>query len=188
MGFKIDLLPAFLLSGCLILAAVWVFARVRSDYRTHGRLTRPVAVLQTGYFFAYAFSSYLFLDSRFNSITSQGFLLVLSIVLMIAGVGIALLSMPFLGRRSFGGEVGSLHTTGIYRYSRNPQLTGSFLFIAGYALLWPSWPGLLWAGIWCVICYLMVGAEEEHLVKVFGREYEEYYARTPRYLGIRRKQ
>jgi hypothetical protein len=39
------------------------------------------------------------------------------------------LSMPFLGQRSFGREVGRLRTTGLYRYSRNPQLVRGCFFI-----------------------------------------------------------
>ena len=147
-------------------------------------LTRPVAVLQTGYFIIYALCSYVFLDSRLTAIASKGFLLGYAVLLMIGGLSVVLLSMPFLGRRSFGAEIGQLHTKGIYRFSRNPQLVGSFFFIVGYVLLWPSWIGALWAALWLPISYLMVRAEEEHLTSVFGKEYEEYCRRTPRYIGV----
>ncbi len=146
MGIQINLVAAILIAGGLLLLASYVFARVRSDYRTQGTLTRPVAILQTGFFFVYSFSSYLFLDSRLTAISTRGVLLGLAVFLMITGLSVVLLSMPFLGRRSFGREVGRLHTSGFYHYSRNPQLAGSFFFIVGYVLLWPSWAGLLWAG------------------------------------------
>jgi protein-S-isoprenylcysteine O-methyltransferase Ste14 len=107
-----------------------------------------------------------------------------AVLLMIAGLSVVLLSMPFLGRRSFGAEVGQLHTKGIYRFSQNPQLVGSFSFIVGYVLLWPSWTGVLWAAVWLPISYLMVRAEEEHLRSVFGKEYEQYCRRTPRFVGV----
>lgn len=184
MGIELNPLAALLIAGGLLLLAFYVFARVRSDYATQGTLTRPVAVLQTGFFFIYALSSYLFLDSRLTAISSQGVVLGLALFLMIAGLLVVLLSMPFLGRRSFGREVGQLHTSGIYHYSRNPQLLGSFFFIVGYVLLWPSWIGLLWASLWLPICYLMVRAEEEHLAKTFGKDYAEYCRRTPRYIGV----
>ena len=184
MGIQLDPLSAFLLAGGLLALAFFVFARVRSDYRTSGHLTRPAAVLQTGFFFVYAFSSYLFLDSRLTAVSATDGLLVLALVLMIAGLSIVLSSMPFLGKRSFGREIGQLHTSGIYQYSRNPQVTGSFVFIIGYILLWPSWTGLIWAVLWLPISWLMVRGEEEHLSKVFGKEYEQYCGRTPRYIGI----
>jgi protein-S-isoprenylcysteine O-methyltransferase Ste14 len=184
MGIQLDPIAAAVIAGGLLLLAFYIFARVRSDYRRHGLLTRPVAVLQTGYFFIYAVCSYLFLDSRLTDVASKGVLLGLAVLLMTAGLLVVLLSMPILGRRSFGAEVGRLHTTGIYRFSRNPQLVGSFTFIIGYVLLWPSWTGALWAALWLPISYWMVKGEEEHLASVFGKEYEAYCRRTPRYIGI----
>jgi protein-S-isoprenylcysteine O-methyltransferase Ste14 len=184
VAIQLDPLAAGVIAGGLLLLAFYVFARVRSDYRARGLLTRPVAVLQTGYFCIYALCSYLFLDSRFTAVASTGVLLGFAVLLMIAGLAIVLLSMPFLGRRSFGAEVGQLYTNGIYRFSRNPQLIGSFSFITGYALLWPSWTGALWAALWLPISYLMVRAEEEHLRSVFGQDYEQYCRRTPRYIGL----
>ena len=187
MGVQLGPLAAFPFAGGLLVAAFFVFARVRGDYEARGALSRPVAILQTGFFFLYALSSYLFLDSRLSTISGHGLVLVLALLLTSLGLLLVLLSMPFLGRRSFGGEVGALHTSGVYKYSRNPQLVGGFLFVVGYALLWPSWAGLLWAGIWLPTSRLMVGGEEAHLRKAFGEEYEEYCRRTPRYLGLPRR-
>jgi protein-S-isoprenylcysteine O-methyltransferase Ste14 len=187
VGIQLSPLAGITIACGLVLIACSVFARVRADYRAQGALSRPVAVLQTGFFFLYALSSYLFLDSRITHVTTRGLLLGLAVILMIAGLSTVLLSMPFLGTRSFGREVGRLHTEGIYRYSRNPQLVGGFSFIAGYALLWPSWIGLLWAGLWLPISGLMVRAEEDHLLRVFGKEYEEYRRRTPRFVGMPRQ-
>jgi protein-S-isoprenylcysteine O-methyltransferase Ste14 len=106
---------------------------------------------------------------------------------MIIGFLLVVFSMPFLGKRSFGQEVGSLRTSGLYRYSRNPQLVGGFFFIVGYAMLWLSWNGVLWASLWLLITHLMVRGEETHLEKVFGDEYQNYCVYTPRYLGLPKK-
>ncbi|MFC2064679.1 methyltransferase family protein [Chloroflexota bacterium] len=95
--------------------------------------------------------------------------------------------MSFPGKQSFGGEVNGLRDNGIYRYSRNLQLVGGFLFICGYAMLWPSLSGSFWAGLWLVISHLMVRGEEIHLKKVFGDEFSAYCERTPRYLGFPKK-
>lgn len=183
MGIQLDPIAAIAIAGGLFLLAFYVFARVRSDYRAEGMLTRPMAALQTGYFFIHALCSYLLLDSGLTAVASRGVLLGIAVLLMIAGLSVVLLSMPFLGRKSFGAEVGQLHAKGIYRFSRNPQLVGGF-FIVGYVLLWPSWTGALWAALWLPVSYVMVRTEEEHLASVFGTEYEEYCRRTPRYIGV----
>jgi len=178
---------ALVLLAALLAAAFFVFARVRADYQTLGKLSRPVAILQVAYFCAYAFSCYAFLDSRLSQVKTAGLFFPLALVLMTTGFLLVAFSMPFLCQRSFGREVGSLRTGGLYRYSRNPQLVGGFLFIAGYALLWPSWKGALWAALWLVIAQLMVRGEEPHLQDVFGQEYRNYCAQTPRYLGLPKK-
>jgi len=175
---------SLLIIAALLAAAFFVFARVKSDYQAHGALSRPVAVLQVGYFCVYALCSYVFLDSGLSHITAVGLLFPLAILLMIIGFLMVAFSMPFLGRRSFGREVGSLRSDGLYRYSRNPQLVGGFFFIVGYAMLWPSWQGALWASLWLLIAHWMVRAEETHLEDVFGDEYRAYCVRTPRYLGL----
>lgn len=187
MGGALKIFGTLLLLAALLAAAFYVFARVRSEYQLLGRLSRPVAVLQTGYFCMYALCSYFFLDSRLSHVNTKGLFFPLAVALMVIGLLMVVLSMPFLGRRSFGVEVGGLRTSGLYRYSRNPQLVGGFFFIVGYAMLWPSWQGALWASLWLVIAHLMVRGEEMHLEKVFGDEYRAYCARTSRYLGLPRK-
>lgn len=187
MGGTLNVLENLLLLTVLLAAAFFVFAKVKSDYQLHHRLSRLIAVLQTGYFCVYALCSYVFLDSRFSHISAKGFVFFLAVLFMVIGVLMVAFSMPFLGRRSFGMEVGSLRTSGLYRYSRNPQLVGAFIFIVGYAMLWPSWTGALWASLWLIIAQLMVRGEEVHLEHVFGAEYRDYCMRTPRYLGLPKK-
>jgi len=184
MVFVLNTPASIVLLAGLLALAFWVFGRVRADYRALGRLSPFTAVIQTGYFCVYALCSYAFLDSRLAYIRISGALLGLAIALMVAGFVIVLFSMPFLGRRSFGHETGSLRTSGLYHYSRNPQLVGGFLFMLGYAMLWPSWQGAVWAGLWLVVAWLMVRAEEEHLRNIFGEPYHEYCDRTPRYIGL----
>ena len=184
MGINLHPLIALWLTSNLLLLTIFTFTVVRLDYRQKGKLTPWVALLQTGFFFVYAFSSYLFLDSRLKTVTTNRILLALAVLLMLAGLTAVLLSMPSLGKRSFGAQVGELHTSGLYRFSRNPQLVGSFIFILGYVLLWPSWNGLIWAALWLPISHLMVRGEEEHLRSVFGEQYEQYCKSTPRYIGF----
>jgi protein-S-isoprenylcysteine O-methyltransferase Ste14 len=187
LGEPLNVFGSLLLLGALLAAAFFVFARVRSDYQTHGRLSRLISILQVAYFCMYALASYAFLDSRLSHVNTAGLMFPLGLILMLIGFLLVVFSMPFLGQQSFGREVGSLWTSGLYRYSRNPQLVGGFFFIVGYAALWPSWKGALWASLWLVITHLMVRGEETHLENVFGDEYRNYCARTPRYLGLPKK-
>jgi len=184
MGITLNPSISLLLLAVLLAGAYFVFWRVRLDYTRFGKLSRPVAILQVAYFFLYALASYAFLDSRLSQVDTAGALFLPALILMGAGLLFVLFSMPFLGRRSFGQEVGSLRTSGLYHFSRNPQLVGGFLFIAGYSLLWLSWSGAVWAALWLLLSHLMVRGEEEHLERTFGEAYREYCARTPRYLGL----
>ena len=174
-----------LILALLAAGTILVFRRVRADYRSLGRLSRGVSIAQTGFFCVYALCSYVFLDSRIAHIAIRGALLVIALLLMAAGFAMVAAAMSSLGSRStFAGDTPALRTAGLYRYSRNPQLVGGFLFIIGYAMLWPSWHGALWALLFAFIGHVMVLGEEEHLHRLFGEPYRAYCRQTPRYLGL----
>jgi len=80
-------------------------------------------------------------------------------------------------------DPGKLATTGPYRWSRNPQYVGWFLFQLGFALNdWSLWclAALLISGI---SLHLLVLVEEEHLHRTFGEQYAEFCRSIPRYAG-----
>ncbi|MDJ0911873.1 MAG: isoprenylcysteine carboxylmethyltransferase family protein [Woeseiaceae bacterium] len=80
-------------------------------------------------------------------------------------------------------DQGELTICGPYRFSRNPQYVGYFLFLAGYAMNdWSLWC-LAVLAIVAVSLHLLVLIEEEHLKRVFGDEYAEFLRRVPRYFG-----
>ena len=75
-----------------------------------------------------------------------------------------------------------LHTTGLFRWSRNPGLVGMYLFIVG---LWLAMPSLAMAGgivVYVVYMDFKVHMEEDFLLNQFGQEYANYRNRTGRYL------
>jgi protein-S-isoprenylcysteine O-methyltransferase Ste14 len=90
-------------------------------------------------------------------------------------------------RQSWGMDVGRLITTGIYRYSRNPQTLGIMLALLGAGLLGNSAAAMLLAMIAWLASATWIRREEGILVEQFGAEYEAYCARTPRWLGPPRK-
>jgi len=107
---------------------------------------------------------------------------------LIGFVGVGLCVFGIVAFRSmakmFCLNVGELTEVGPYRWSRNPQYVGFFLFLLGFAL--NDW------SLWClaalvvvmVYIHLLVLIEEEHLRRVFGEQYIEFCRRTPRYVGF----
>jgi protein-S-isoprenylcysteine O-methyltransferase Ste14 len=78
-------------------------------------------------------------------------------------------------------EPSRLHTSGLFRYSRNPGLVGMYVFVLG---LWLAAPSLtMLAGIAVYVLYMdfKVRMEEDFLEKRFGTAYVAYRRRTGRY-------
>ncbi len=183
-----NIMVLLVVSIALVMAAFLFFARVRSDYRIHGKLSPLSAFLQTAILCLYAVASYIYLDSSLGRINTASPLFAVSILLIVTGLVTVLAAMGKLGwGETFGKEAAVLRRTGLYRYSRNPQLVGGLFLIVGYALLWPSWSGAVWVGIYVVIAHFMIRTEEEHLERLFGEEYREYCESTPCYIGLSRR-
>ena len=83
-------------------------------------------------------------------------------------------------------DVGTLTVSGPYRWSRNPQYVGYFLFLFGFALNdWSPWclAALL---VVAISLHLLVLVEEEHLHRMFGEQYLEFSQKIPRYARLGR--
>lgn len=80
-------------------------------------------------------------------------------------------------------EPKSLVTGGIYSYMRNPMYIAVLLCIGGQALLYRS-TYVLWYGIvlWLVSHTWIIEYEEPHLTEKYGKEYEQYCDRVPRWI------
>ena len=80
-------------------------------------------------------------------------------------------------------DAGELTLSGPYRFSRNPQYVGWFLFLLGFAM--NDW------SLWClsalvvvaISLHLLVLVEEEHLQDVFGEPYIDFCRKVPRYIA-----
>jgi protein-S-isoprenylcysteine O-methyltransferase Ste14 len=172
-------------AAVVICFALFVLWRVRSDYTRRGALTVRSALLQFAMFFLHGLSSYSFLDSRTSRISTAGLHFPFALGLMAAGAVTALVGMDRLQwGDTVGTSVSALQHSGIYSFTRNPQLLAYLVFLAGYALLWPSWLGLAWLALYGVIAHVMVLTEEDHLRQAFGSDYEAYCLRTPRYIAL----
>ena len=81
---------------------------------------------------------------------------------------------------ALGERTKKLITTGLYKYTRNPMLFGTFVFYVGLALLFNSYSALIVPIVF--ISYMVWHVkkfEEPRLYKDFKEEYIEYKKRTP---------
>jgi len=76
-------------------------------------------------------------------------------------------------------------TTGVYRFSRNPEYFSMFLQYLGIGISCLSWIFILCAVVWITSFHIqVVQSEEPSLIKKYGDAYKEYMDRTPRWIGI----
>ena len=87
-------------------------------------------------------------------------------------------------RRTWGLDNDRLVTTGIYRFSRNPQTLGAVLFLAGASLAGRSAVAVLLVTLLWVASLIWLPVEEKVLEHLFGDKYRRYRDTVPRYLGL----
>ncbi len=80
-------------------------------------------------------------------------------------------------------EKTALVTDGVYRVSRNPAFVGFDLLYLSVCLLFPNGVVLACSLFAAGMLHWQILQEEEHLRRVFGKEYEEYMGRVRRYMG-----
>lgn len=113
-------------------------------------------------------------------------------VLILGGLSLSIWTIVYMKTRgkgnpmdAFGKEIGSrtqhLMTDGPYRLNRNPMLTGTLCYLAGFIVLLWTWQALLVWGIFFVIMFIQVLTEEHRLKRDFGEEYEAYCKQTRRF-------
>jgi protein-S-isoprenylcysteine O-methyltransferase Ste14 len=111
---------------------------------------------------------------------------------IILGIGTNMMFAGMIEFRSMkkisGLDTSRLITTGIYRWSRNPQFFGLFLQIIGISLMGRSGFSFLLTFAAIIFShYYIIRIEEPYLERIFGEEYKSYKLRTPRYIGIPRE-
>lgn len=79
-----------------------------------------------------------------------------------------------------------LMTDGPYKYSRNPMLSGTYLYYIGHLLALWNWWSLLAFVVVAGLMMLQVRSEEKRLETDFGQEYLEYKKRTGRFVTLKR--
>ena len=77
-----------------------------------------------------------------------------------------------------------LMTDGPYKMSRNPMLSGTYLYYIGVLIALWSWWALLVFAVIATIMMLQVRSEEKRLEADFGQEYLDYKKRTGRFITL----
>lgn len=184
MTLKLILLSVVLvlILGCFCLYLIY------RDHRNGGKLTTPSVVL---IWFLYSFHAILLLFAAYNSIWQitlfpSSFLSALGFLLISIGCVFYIAGIAGIGtfKRMSGMDTSKLITTGIYRWSRNPQNFGWGMLIIGIALVGTSGLALVFAAFFWLVFALYVSEEENFLEKVYGDEYREYLESTAKYFGV----
>ncbi len=123
--------------------------------------------------------------------------LFVSALIAIAGLSLSVWSIVYMKRvgkgnpfDAMGHEVAPrtkhLMTEGPYKLSRNPMLSGTYLYYVGIAVaLWTWWALLVFAVV-ASLMMLQVRSEEKRLEADFGDEYLEYKEHTGRFITLKK--
>ena len=121
--------------------------------------------------------------------------LYLAILIALAGLALSIWSIVYMKHvgkgnpfDAMGHEVAPrtkhLMTDGPYKISRNPMLSGTYLYYIGVLIaLWSGWALLVFAII-ATVMMLQVRSEEKRLEADFGQEYLDYKKRTGRFITL----
>ena len=123
--------------------------------------------------------------------------LYLSVLLAIAGLSLNVWSIIYMKRvgkgnpfDAMGHEVAPrtrhLMTDGPYKLSRNPMLSGTYLYYAGILVASWNWWALLVFAVVAGVMLLQVRSEEKRLEADFGDEYLDYKKHTGRFITLKK--
>ena len=114
-------------------------------------------------------------------------------VLILVGLAMSVWAIVYMRRKGDGNPMDAfnhevaprtkhLMTDGPYRLSRNPMLTGIFLYLIGCGVWLMTWQAAVFFVAFVMVMLLQVRSEEKRLRRDFGEEYDAYCRRTGRFL------
>lgn len=177
----------YLMAAALLVGAAHIVFNlvVAGEYKSKSRLSWWVSMLQLVIFAGFFCFPYLYMPPEWSWdwLPNGTWNRLAALVMVILGLGGAFGTMFWFGLpRAFGFQVNKIVRTGPYRYSRNPQMVLGWLAVLGVWVYRPSLYAVGWVLIWALIGHWMISVEEGHLRRVFGQDYQDYCADTPRYL------
>jgi protein-S-isoprenylcysteine O-methyltransferase Ste14 len=170
----------------VVLLAVWCLRAVRQEYRTRQRLLLPtVAAVWIFYTLQGVLTAFAAWESVWQLPLSPASSQPVGAGALMVGLGIAVAAVvEFRSLRRMSGTLSNkLVTSGIYRWSRNPQNVGWGVACLGAALLGRSGLALLLTGLFWAMLLIYLPAEEDYLERAFGEEYRRYRLTTARLWG-----
>ena len=180
-----SIMVAFVLFGAgFILFTLFGLWYIRREYRLYSNLSWVGEAWLWGMFVMHGlYSAYwIFGPEGLNPVMKPA---VVGFPLMIIGgvLVIAAMLFPWKFSRWTGAADTGLETSGLYRFSRNPQYVGYFLLVLGTCLAW--WNLTAWIGPVSLIMIIhpLILIEEEHLRSVYGSQFTAYCSRVERYIG-----
>ena len=175
-------------SAFLVVLGVYLFLKTRRTYETGEALSVRTSfgwwILDLGHCLLVVLSSsYTIWSISLNEMATLiggSAVFGAGVVVMLAGM----VEFRSLGRIS-GSDTSELVTTGIYRWSRNPQYLGWFLVLLGISVIGSSGLALLYTMMGIVLFHFYTTQIEElYLEQIFGEKYLMYKEETPRYFGL----
>ena len=122
--------------------------------------------------------------ARFGLAPSHDWPASLGALLALAGFGFTIYGYFDLGLDNTYGSDDGLVTSGLYRYSRNPQYVASIIAFVGLALAAASMDAALLCALAIGVYVLLPLAEEPWLERAYGAGYVLYKQRTPRFFSL----
>lgn len=115
-----------------------------------------------------------------------------ALLLALAGLAMSVWAIVYMRRKGDGNPMDAfnheiaprtkhLMTDGPYRLSRNPMLTGIFLYLVGCGVWLWTWQAAAFFAAFVLVMLLQVRSEEKRLHRDFGDEYTDYCRRTGRF-------
>lgn len=181
-----DTTARLLAGGLFIISTVFSIWVLRRQYRLLGKLNwfgTLIHVTMYGFHGMFsgtiAWGNAVVIPEAGPAGTAGAVMMVIGFLILIIGMDLFRTFTRWLGSNTSG-----LKTSGLYRWSRNPQFIGYGLVLLGFFIAW--WNELAWLGILSSILlfYAIARVEEEHLERVYGAEYRDYCTKVPRFFGI----
>jgi len=185
------MITIFLLFSVSFLFFTYFVFRIKfkKDYKNIQRLSPLSSVLGVLVFLVHANSIYLFLPTKWPYFPQMPENLIVRIIfkfIFSSGIIILLFSWFRLGTKtSMGVDKNKLQISGLYKYSRNPQLVGYGLILVSLVILYFSYLTLIWLLLYIISTYFMIKSEEEFLIDKYKDEYKNYCRQVPRLIKFK---
>lgn len=186
-----DLIVLYISIGISAILGIYVFSGIKKTYNKKGTYTDK---LLSAWYAMWAFHHTPLILASYYGVWAIAIDKTVALAggSVLFGIGVIILPMGMIEfrslRRSTGQDISKLITTGIYRWSRNPQFVGWFLMLLGISLAGRSGFAFVLTGVFVIVIYLYtILLAEPYLESLYGEEYRLFKLRTARWIGIPKK-